>query len=148
MTPSDSVIRPATAGDIDDLVKLQSGYADAWTASQIGDALHNDSARLLVAERSGETVAYSAGYLVLEDVELAQLWVHPGHRSLGVARKLIVALVSQAQGEGCRRMLLEVRVGNVAAINLYRSMGFEQLSIRPHYYRHPEEDALVLERVF
>ena len=39
---------------------------------------------------------------------------------------------------------LEVRMSNLAAIALYRQMGFETMAIRKDYYRSPREDALVM----
>ncbi len=44
-----------------------------------------------------------------------------------------------------RDLFLEVRVGNAAAIALYRAFAFEQVTIRKRYY--PDgEDALVMHR--
>jgi [ribosomal protein S18]-alanine N-acetyltransferase len=40
--------------------------------------------------------------------------------------------------------LLEVRRGNVAALELYRKLGFVVVGVRPHYYRDNQEDALLM----
>jgi ribosomal-protein-alanine N-acetyltransferase len=40
--------------------------------------------------------------------------------------------------------LLEVRTRNLAAIALYRQLGFDEVNTREGYYRDPVDDALVL----
>jgi ribosomal-protein-alanine N-acetyltransferase len=56
-------------------------------------------------------------------------------RSLGFARK-----------RGAEYVYLEVRMGNDAAIALYRGMGFEVVGVRKGYYTDTGEDALVMAR--
>ena len=43
-----------------------------------------------------------------------------------------------------REAYLEVRESNDAALALYGGQGFKPVAVRPHYYRSPPEDALVL----
>ena len=44
-------------------------------------------------------------------------------------------------------MSLEVRVSNLAAINLYQQMGFAEVGRRKRYYENGE-DALMMEYLF
>jgi ribosomal protein S18 acetylase RimI-like enzyme len=39
---------------------------------------------------------------------------------------------------------LEVRESNSAALNLYRNMGFQEVSRRPNYYQDTGETAVVM----
>ncbi|EEH64700.1 putative ribosomal-protein-alanine acetyltransferase [Gleimia coleocanis DSM 15436] len=57
-------------------------------------------------------------------------FVSPGHIARPVRR--------------VERVILEVRESNLAAINLYSSLGFETEGHIKKYYRHPVEDALVM----
>ena len=45
-----------------------------------------------------------------------------------------------------RFISLEVRMSNVAAIELYKKTGFQTMAIRNSYYSNPVEDALVMLR--
>jgi ribosomal-protein-alanine N-acetyltransferase len=45
---------------------------------------------------------------------------------------------------GARGAALEVRAGNRAAQALYERHGFALVGRRRNYYRHPQEDALVM----
>lgn len=68
-------------------------------------------------------------------------------RGKGWGRWLLDRMLSMASRRA-RFAMLEVRKSNYIAINLYRSLGFEEHSVRPDYYPTQEgtEDALVLAR--
>src|SRR5215471_17813349 len=79
-----------------------------------------------------------AGFLVARmlspgECELLNLAVPPEWRRRGVARALVAALLEAFRGD----VFLEVRPSNDAARTLYRSMGFEELMLRPDYYESP-----------
>jgi GNAT superfamily N-acetyltransferase len=52
---------------------------------------------------------------------------HPDFRGRGLARKLVAAALDHIRARGGQRVLLDVRADNVAAYQLYRSVGFLQL---------------------
>ena len=45
-------------------------------------------------------------------------------------------------------LTLEVRKSNAAAIALYEKHGFQRAGLRPGYYQHPREDAVIMTRKF
>jgi ribosomal protein S18 acetylase RimI-like enzyme len=51
--------------------------------------------------------------------------VAPGHRRRGLARELMARSFEVLRAHGCRAYVLEVIDSNVKAVDLYRSMGFE-----------------------
>jgi len=86
-----------------------------------------------------------AGFLVARmlapgECEILNLAVSPEWRRRGVARALVAALLEAFRGD----VFLEVRPSNDAARTLYRSMGFEELLLRPDYYESPLEAAIVM----
>ncbi len=52
---------------------------------------------------------------------------HPDFRGRGLARKLVTAALDHVRARGGKRVLLDVRADNVAAYNLYTSVGFLHL---------------------
>jgi [ribosomal protein S18]-alanine N-acetyltransferase len=56
--------------------------------------------------------------------------------------------MEESAAQGRRRAAqistLEVRRSNVAAITLYRALGYRQVGIRPNYYTDEGEDAIVM----
>lgn len=87
----------------------------------------------LVAESDGQivgTVRFGIDEGCLRIVALAVL---PAYRRQGVARALLVALLSFAQDQGCRALSLHtvVQTGNVP---MFQRLGFRLLSERPDDY--------------
>ena len=76
------------------------------------------------------------------DAEILTVAVAPERRRQGIARALVATLIEQARERDCEKVFLEVRAHSVGAIALYKSLGFEAISRRRHYYS--DDDALVM----
>ena len=82
----------------------------------------------VLAEFGGEPVGLAWGRI--EDAEsdkasLYQMWVDPGFRSRGAGRMLLDAVIQWAEASQARYLELELTQGNVSALRLYQSAGFE-----------------------
>ena len=91
----------------------------------------------------------SAGYMQLEVTEpgkftLDKVAVLPEYRRQGIAQELIIQAIDIAKSKGAQYVYLEVRVSNIAAINLYKKHGFYQIGLRKEYYSDNLEDALTM----
>lgn len=100
----------------------------------------------LVLEVDGTVSGYAIISMAAAEAHILNLCVHPDQRRVGYGRRLLNALIFKAQDSGIEQVFLEVRPSNDAAIALYRSVGFEQIGIRPAYYqaRVGRENAVVL----
>ena len=98
---------------------------------------------VLVAEADDGVVAYVAVWRVADEVEVIQVATHPDARRGGFARALMLRVIDDARGRASTRVLLEVRPSNVAAVSLYRGLGFGEVARRAGYY-DDGEDALVM----
>jgi ribosomal-protein-alanine N-acetyltransferase len=58
----------------------------------------------------------------------------PAHRGRGIGRMLMNDMVHWARQQGLAGVELEVREGNVAAVGLYRSMGFAAIGRLEDFY--------------
>jgi len=65
------------------------------------------------------------------------------HSGCGLGLMLTLYLLNLCRGfpHHCSRATLEVRIGNVAAKQIYARIGFTCHGIRKRYYSHPTEDA-------
>jgi ribosomal-protein-alanine N-acetyltransferase len=130
-----------------------SCFSHPWSAAQIAEevAVPAPGGVLVLegprrADGAGGLCAYCAFRLVLDELHVLNVAVAPSERRRGLARWLLGVVLRRAARAGARRALLELRVGNRAALALYESLGFRRLSVRREYYREPVEDALVLVR--
>ena len=73
--------------------------------------------------------------------------VHPDFRRRGIAEALVLELARALKEKGNHSLSLEVRQSNEPAKKLYEKLGFEQVGLRPNYYRNPREAALILKKV-
>ena len=48
---------------------------------------------------------------------------------------LVQSLLAEARRRGASEVFLEVRADNPGAQQLYRTLGFEQIAVRPRYYQ-------------
>jgi [ribosomal protein S18]-alanine N-acetyltransferase len=99
-------------------------------------------------ERANLLVAFALFSHVIDEATLLNIVVHPHWQRRGMARELLVCGLQQLSERGAARCLLEVRVGNLGAIALYSSLGFDVDGRRRDYYpaAHGREDALLMSR--
>ncbi|MBT2383129.1 GNAT family N-acetyltransferase [Streptomyces sp. ISL-11] len=69
------------------------------------------------------------------DAELKRMYVVPGARGRGLARKILAALEDSARGAGRTRMVLETGTMQPEAIALYLSSGYEPAERKFGLYR-------------
>jgi len=98
---------------------------------------------------AGQMVGYSLTQLVQDEAELLRIAVLADFRRAGLGRALLSEVIAVAIDAGCRRLLLEVRSGNQAAIALYQQAGFRTVGQRRGYYPalpggQQREDALLM----
>lgn len=100
-------------------------------------------------ERASLLIGFSLFSQVLDEATLLNIVVHPLWRRHGFARKLLLNGLQQLEQKGVVRCLLEVRVGNFNAIELYSSLGFAVDGRRRDYYPaiNGREDALLMSRL-
>ncbi|GAA0475489.1 GNAT family N-acetyltransferase [Streptomyces stramineus] len=70
------------------------------------------------------------------DAELKRMYVVPGARGRGLARKILAALEDSAREAGRTRMVLETGTKQPEAIALYTSSGYEPAAVKFGLYRH------------
>jgi len=120
-------------------------YARPWSLGLFMSelALRNSRA-YYVARVEGVVVGYGGLMVSGDDGHITTLAVDPGWHRRKLASRLLLALVREGVARGVASLTLEVRVGNIAAQELYRQFGFAPAGIRKNYYVESNEDALVM----
>jgi ribosomal protein S18 acetylase RimI-like enzyme len=75
---------------------------------------------------------------------IANVAVHPNYRRQGIARSLTIQSIKHSRQRGAPATWLHVREGNVAAIDLYRSLGFVERARRTTWHSQPGAPPAVL----
>jgi len=130
-------------------------FGEAWNRRQVSDALASPNTHVVLVGPAGEPLedaGTAAGFALsrgaADEEELLLLAVRPEYREQGVGSALLARFIAQAAQRGARRLFLEMREGNFAAI-LYRKHGFRQIGRRRNYYtagRQGQFDALTFAR--
>ena len=148
--PSELKIRAFLPDDLSAVLKIQDackGIA-SWRAIDYEQLAADPRGLFLVAElmdgNTAELPGFLASYRIDTEAELWNIAVSPERRRRGIGRALLQEACRRLSAAGARRLFLEVRESNLAALELYRFLGFKQLSRRKNYYQDPLEDALVL----
>lgn len=99
----------------------------------------------LVAVGGGTILGYIAGISSWKEGHIVSLATLPAWRRKGIASTLVEQLLDIFREKGKKRVKLEVRISNKAAICLYEKMGFEKKKVIKNYYENGE-DAVMMKR--
>lgn len=142
-------ICPMTAEHIPALAAIEKAcFSAPWSEDGLREELENPRARFAVAVADGDAVGYMGVLTAADEGFITNVAVRPDRRRCGIASALIGDQITFARAQGLRRLALEVRVSNTAAIALYERMGFVQDGRRPRFYTAPAEDALLYSLYF
>ena len=151
-------IATATFEDVEEILTIQNTSPESaqWSRSTYTDMLsacggkENSISRTVLCARLHERII---GFAVVSSLrvsdgtkcELENLAVAADHRRSGVGTVLLKAVIELCKQSGEACINTEVRASNAAALYLYKKNKFVPLAMRKAYYKHPEEDAIVLQ---
>ena len=139
-------MRGMTLVDVERVLNIeQAVQAYPWTYGNFTDAL-NHGYECRVDEQDGEIRGYAVLMPVLDEAELLNIAVASGQQRKGLGRLMLREILHTARQKNTRRVFLEVRPSNIAAIALYGSLDFAEIGVRRGYYQndHGNEDAVMM----
>lgn len=139
----------ASAADCNAMAELaRRAHSHPWSEKQYRDSLDAGHRCWLLLSPQSEPIACCVISTLFDEAEILDVAVSPDWRRRGIAAALLTALIAQLPAE-IRRVLLEVRASNRAALSLYRKLGFHEDGLRKNYYpvdRGAREDAVLMSR--
>ena len=141
-------MRKARPGDLEGILAIErESFPDPWPREVMEGYL--SSGISLVYEKKGEIVGYLVAIpawspLTGRFLHLLNLAVKGSERGKRIAHALLGELIGFARENGYRRILLEVRKDNLAALRLYRRFGFVEKAVLVGFYRDGS-DAYLME---
>ncbi len=125
-------IRQLTEADFENLKMFHVKHFQSYTIS-------DNSFTMYLTQSQYQTygmfhVKHLIGYGIFlscgDEADIVYICTAPDHRRQGVATAIIQHYIKT---HNISKIFLEVSVKNVAALNLYRALGFEIVTIRPQY---------------
>ena len=135
-------------GDFDVVLAIEMQvHAQPWTRGQFQDSFSAGHA-MWIMRKADVMVGYAVTMTVVDEVHLLNISVPADLHGLGHGSALLSYMIEQAWQENAKRMLLEVRPSNIAALALYARCGFKEIGRRRSYYAtfDGREDAIVMAR--
>lgn len=138
MIPLNYAIRPANLTDIAELIRLEEKFP--------GDRINPRSWRYLLQQAHAQCFVAEGpkgimGNLILLyryrsiKARLYSIIVDPLMRGQGLGKNLLRVGENAAVTYGRNIIILEVRVDNYPALNLYHNLGYKKIGYLPNYYQ-------------
>lgn len=139
-------VRDAVDADLDAIQEIEcASFPGPWPRAVFEKELENRWSHVEIVEDSaGRLVGYTVYWVVHDELHLLNIAVDPGRRRQGLADALLRHLERVCEERDLTYLTLEVRVSNVAAVNLYKRHGYDVIHRRKNYYVDDPEDALVM----
>ena len=96
------------------------------------------------AHKESQIVAYAFIRRVADELHILKIAVVPALRGNGIATWFMNHCLILGARQGANSVYLEVRPTNIAAVKLYKKLGFKEIGRRPNYYADSKEDALLM----
>ena len=141
---ADIIISDFSDSDLKAIAEIeQISINPPWSYKAICDFARQDTSRILVAKIGTTVAGYITYSVVLDEVQIANVAVHPDFRRMGVGENLLTTLSENEKKNNMSFITLEVRQSNTPAIRLYEKCGYIVIGRRKNYYKNPTEDALL-----
>ncbi len=89
----------------------------------------------------GQLVGYGGLWNITDEAHISTIATHPDLRGQGYGELLLAAMVRRSITLKSSYIVLEVRVSNSVAKNLYEKYEFKTFDVKRNYYRSDGEDA-------
>lgn len=138
-------IRKMTIEDVKAVAELEkANFSEPWSENVYRQTLELDGVVYVVAE-DGEQIVGACGVRnIVGEGEITNVMTDSKYRRQKIAEKMLTELFEEGSKIGISDFTLEVRKSNYPAILLYEKLGFVTEGVRPEFYSHPTEDALIM----
>lgn len=134
---------PHWAAAIHQVTQAAYGGHVTWRVSDFAHDLTQEQAVYWACVCNGVLIGYIAAHCVFDEATIVNFAVLPQWQRCGVGQRLWEQLQQELRRDYTTTVFLEVRESNGQAQRFYEKNGFTQLSLRPQYYQHPTEAAVI-----
>ncbi len=138
---------PLTLDHIPHVLHIErDAYPEPWTFNMLRDEVDQPARYFVLMYEQGFLAGYAGFWLLLDEAHITRVTVVREQRGRGLSKLLMAHLLEKAKNDGARVARLEVREGNLPAINLYDALGFVCDGLRKGYYQHTNENAVLMSK--
>lgn len=125
-------------------------FAHAWTKQDFNDLFQSEGTVAQIVSEADHPVGFCLYRLLFEEAEILTLGILPTCRNRSAGETLLRQGKPELVEKGVERIFLEVSETNLAAIQLYKKSGFQEISMRKNYYSEgsKKSDALIMQKQF
>ena len=120
----------------------------SWSQSDINRLLEVPGTKAIIISYHDVPIGFSIIREIIDEAEIITFCILPNWCNNGYATLLLEWIINKLQLRSFKRLFLEVRENNEAAINLYKKCSFTIIGRRKGYYNSSQsenEDALVMQ---
>lgn len=135
-------IRKAKISDLDAIKEIEDeSFINPFTKEDLlYEISQNPVSNFLVLEKDGLVVGFIDYWVTFDSATIDQIAVKKSERNQGFAMILLEKSINDLKELGeVSFFTLEVRASNEPAINLYKSFGFQKVTIKEKYYDDGED---------
>lgn len=135
-------IRKAKISDLEAIKEIEDeSFINPFTKDDLlYEISQNPVSNFLVLEKDGLVVGFLDYWVTFDSATIDQIAVKKSERNQGFAKILLEKSINDLKELGeVSFFTLEVRASNEPAINLYKSFGFQKVTIKEKYYDDGED---------
>ena len=135
-------IRKAKISDLEAIKEIEDeSFINPFTKEDLlYEISQNPVSNFLVLEKDGLVVGFLDYWVTFDSATIDQIAVKKSERNQGFAKILLEKGINDLKELGeVSFFTLEVRTSNEPAINLYKSFGFQKVTIKEKYYDDGED---------
>ena len=136
-------LRPATEDDLEKILEIELKVHRApWTLEHFKTELSKPQSTVWVLtddETDEQVAAYVVFWKLFENAEILNIAVDPALQRRGFAKAVLQAVVKDLVRQDIKKLNLEVRKSNLAAIALYQAAGLTVSQVRKNFYSDGED---------
>lgn len=142
-----AIIREMEEADIDSIRAIEAqSFSTPWSRELLLRELENPIGHNWVLETDDSVIGYLFYWMVVGEVHLLNIAIHPDYRQRGLARFLMHHMIMHAKESEMKVIFLEVRENNKEARRLYESFRFVDVGRIKNYYPEDKQDAIIMRR--
>ncbi|WP_457591351.1 ribosomal protein S18-alanine N-acetyltransferase [Geoglobus sp.] len=137
------LIRPFEPRDSSDIIRIDAESFKTQNPTYDLFVYLAYGSEIIVADIGAMVVGYVVLVYREEEAKIMSIAVKKEFRRRGIGKMLLREAIKKAREKGAKRLLLEVRVSNIAAQELYKKFGFRVAGVIESYYSDGESAYLM-----